>query len=110
MSKTLSIDPPKKEIPYPDSDGPGGFYMEEKASMRLYNHQRNLPEGWWDTYKYRVEVLGGFASDAGRYPVCVTDDLEVAGKAWEAWNVVCPTMVAVIDRDTRDQVKPYFYG
>lgn len=35
---------------------------------------------------------------------------EVAAQAWKAWSKVCPTMVAVIDRDTWDQVEPYGYG
>lgn len=107
---THVLNAPKDEIPYPNNGGLGGAYIDSKAANRISRWEGNLPQGWVDKYKYRVEVMGGFAPDAGIYCVCCTDDLEVAAQAWKAWSKVAETMVAVIDRDTWDQVEPYGYG
>ena len=108
--KSFLLEPPRNEIKYPNNGGLGGAYIEKKAAKRLSGFETQLPPDYEQTYKYGVQVLGGFAPDAGMYTICVTDDLEVAAKVWTKWQNVCATMVAVFDRDTNDQVEPYGFG
>ena len=106
MTESIKMKAPSEEIPYPDSGGMGGAYMDSKWSAKISKFEAKVP--YPRPHKYTVEILEGFAPDAGTSVVCFTDDLEEAAESYREWSGACPTMVAV--HEGWRQVEPYGYG
>jgi hypothetical protein len=108
MTESIKMSAPAVQIPYVDNGGSGGAYMCDEWSKKIGKFEAGIP--YPPPHKFTVEVMEGFARDAGVTTVCSTDDLTEASESYAEWQKACPYMVAVMDRDTFDQVEPYGYG